>query len=182
MTLISDKYIQLNEQLHSSKRAYGRSGKKYIKQVLSLTEKYNTKDVLDYGCGKQTLQEGLPFTISQYDPAIRKYSKHPKRPYDIVVCTDVLEHIEPEFLDNVLDDIKKLTLEAVFLTVSTRPARKVLADGRNTHLIVKPKGWWIPKLQSRFKILEVTENYEMFTVFGERINKCHEPNAKFTTS
>lgn len=182
MTLISDKYIRLNEQLHSSRRAYGRSGKKYIKYVLELTEKYNTKDVLDYGCGKQTLQEGLPFTISQYDPGIRKFSKHPDHSYDIVTCTDVLEHIEPNFLNNVLNDIKNLTLKVAFLVISTRPARKTFPDGRNVHLIIKPKEWWIPKLQSRFKIHEVFENKEMFAVFGEPINNAYEQNTKITTN
>jgi hypothetical protein len=35
------------------------------------------------------------------------------------------------------------------------PAVKVLADGRNAHLIQKPSSWWLEKLIQHFEILHL---------------------------
>ena len=32
------------------------------------------------------------------------------------------------------------------------PAAKILADGRNAHLIQKPSSWWLPKIVKYFEI------------------------------
>jgi len=59
---------------------------------------------LDYSCGKETLANALPqFTVHGYDPAIPGLDIHPE-PRDLFICTNVLEHVEPEFLDMVIDD------------------------------------------------------------------------------
>jgi 2-polyprenyl-3-methyl-5-hydroxy-6-metoxy-1,4-benzoquinol methylase len=68
------------------------------------------------------------------------------KPSDVVVCTDVLEHIEPEKLDAVLDHILRLTGYFAHLVISTRPANAVLPDGRNAHLIVETPDWWLEKI------------------------------------
>jgi hypothetical protein len=77
----------------------------------------------------------------------------------------VLEHIEPELLDNVLDDLKRCALKGVFLTINMRPAYKTLADGRNAHLIQKPIEWWLPKLMERWDIMGVTKRGNIEFVF-----------------
>ena len=64
----------------------------------------------------------------------------------------MLEHIEPELLDNVLDDLQRVTMGRGFFTVHTGPAVKILPDGRNAHLIQKPASWWLPKFMSRFEL------------------------------
>jgi hypothetical protein len=157
MQLITDDYLKLNESLHETNKEYGVSGVHYLTQVVNLVKRYQTQDILDYGCGKSTLANNLPFTIKQYDPAVPKYSALP-RPADIVVCTDVLEHIEPELIDNVLDHLKDLTRKVAFLAIATRPARKNLADGRNAHLIIQPSSWWLAKLFYRFNIVSFEAN------------------------
>ncbi len=157
MQTISEDYRRLNAELHESNSKYGTSGSRYANQVRELCKTIETRDVLDYGCGKSTLQNNLPFTIKQYDPAIEKYSSIPE-PADVVVCTDVLEHIEPEYLDNVLDDLKRVTKKLAFFTVATRPAQKTLSDGRNAHLIQEPVEWWVPKLCERFT-LSMLQNF-----------------------
>lgn len=156
MQLISDEYQRLNSALHNTVPTYGQSGKRHILTLRNLCKEYDTLDVLDYGCGKSTLARNLPFTIQQYDPAIAAYSALPE-PADIVVCTDVLEHIEPELLDNVLTHLASLTKKVGFFTASTRPAKKTLADGRNAHLIVESAEWWIEKIKHYFVITGITE-------------------------
>lgn len=86
--------------------------------------------------------------ILSYDPAIEGCEE--KKPCDLVVCTDVLEHVEPEYLDNVLNDIHRLMQKVGYFTVHTEAAMKHLSDGRNAHLIQKPYSWWFDKLSERF--------------------------------
>lgn len=143
--LISDEYRSLNAELHSRNPDYGTSGRKYAETVMGLSVALQTKDILDYGCGKRTLEQALGFGIANYDPAIAGLDEHP-RPAHIVACTDVLEHIEPECLATLLLDLRRVTLKACFAVIATRPAKKTLADGRNAHLIQNGQAWWLPKL------------------------------------
>jgi hypothetical protein len=83
--------------------------------------------------------------VRNYDPGIPADSALPA-PADLVVCTDVLEHIEPEHLDAVLAHIFRLAQRAVFLQIALFPAKKTLPDGRNAHLIVQPANWWLDKI------------------------------------
>ena len=78
----------------------------------------------------------------------------PEIPAELVICTDVLEHIEPELIDNVLKHIESLTLKTAYLIIDTLPAQKNLPDGRNAHLIIENQDWWTNKIQTvtNFKI------------------------------
>ena len=84
---------------------------------------------------------------------------------------DVLEHIEPECLDAVLDHMARLTQKAILLTVTTIPAAKNLADGRNAHLIVEPPEWWIPKLLQRWEMETYNRNDIGFMFLGSPRNQ-----------
>lgn len=138
------EYQALQEQLHA-RGDYGISGQKHADKIIELSKRLGTKDVLDYGCGKSTLAKSLPFYIQQYDPFIPAYAAEPN-PADLVVCSDVLEHIEPACLGDVLEHIYSKTMKALFIDVATRPAQKVLADGRNAHLIQEKPLWWLNRL------------------------------------
>jgi len=151
MTLISKKYRNLNTKLHASRPGFGAFGHRWTDDVKHLAAEYDTFDILDYGCGKATLASSLDFPIHCYDPAVHEYSGDPK-PCAIVICTDVLEHVEPENLRDVLQHIHSLTKSVAFLNISTRLANKRLADGRNAHLIVKPSTWWYATLTEFFDV------------------------------
>ena len=163
MQTISDEYRGLNQQLHADKKEYGTSGSKWALQIMEMCKTLETRDVLDYGCGKSTLANNLPFSIRQYDPAIPKYSERPS-PADLVVCTDVLEHIEPEFLDAVFDDLQRLTRKMGYFVIATGPANKTLADGRNAHLIQEGPRWWLPKIMQRFELKQFVAQKKCFMV------------------
>lgn len=152
--LLTPEYVQLNKELHA-KGAYGFKGHHYAARVAKLAVALGSRDILDYGCGARTLEKALNIPIRNYDPCIEGLDETPE-PADIVVCTDVLEHIEPDCLDNVLDDLKRVTRNTGFFTIDTRPARKFLSDGRNAHLIQQPAGWWFPKLYERWPLVQVT--------------------------
>jgi hypothetical protein len=150
--LITEAYRAEQEALHA-KGNYGTASLEYGEIVSQLVEQTRSETLLDYGCGSmQNLKKVLDCEVMYlgYDPAIPEFSA--KVPSDIVVCIDVLEHIEPELLENVLDDLQQLTKRWAFMTVHTGPARKTLSDGRNAHLIQQPPVWWLPKFFARWDV------------------------------
>ena len=161
--LISDSYRELNQAMHRTNPAFGVSGHRYAPIPQMLMSGHETADVLDYGCGKRTLENALGFPITNYDPCIPGLDGRPE-PHDIVMCTDVLEHIEPEWLDEVLADIRRCTKRVAFLLVATRPAKKTLADGRNAHLIQEPYSWWKARIEGAGFVIQ--QAFEAKTEFG----------------
>lgn len=149
--LISTEYKQLNAQLHQTNLLYGVGGGKHAKVVRELKEKLQADSILDYGCGKGRLAEELGFPIWEYDPAIPGKDIAP-RSADLVVCTDVLEHIEPDKILPVLADLRRVTKKVGYFTIHTGPAQKTLPDGRNTHLIQQGRQWWKNRLKAFFTV------------------------------
>lgn len=147
--LISPEYLQTLRAAHDADSSWGTTAGRMAGEVRSLMAQHGAARVLDYGCGKGVLAEALPGMVTNYDPAT--YPERPA-PHDLVVCIDVLEHIEPAALEAVLDDLQALTRRALFLLISTRPAVAVLPDGRNAHLIVRPAEWWVEHVQRRWRI------------------------------
>lgn len=126
--------------------------------------------LLDYGCGHSCnlakhLKADHKVTYQAYDPAVPRYAKSPL-PAQMVACIDVLEHIEPVFLDGVLDDLARLAEGCVFLSIDTGPAQKVLSDGRNAHLTQKPARWWLPLLFDRFELqtFQITSDQSFYVI------------------
>lgn len=155
--LISEEYRALNAKLHHDVLTYGVSGSKRAKVVLDIAQQINTNSILDYGCGKGYLAKELPFPIWEYDPAIPGKDMSP-RPADLVVCTDVLEHVELDKIGFVLDDLARCTNQVGYFVIHTGPAVKKYANGENTHLIQQGKDWWTSKIQKRFKIGKIIES------------------------
>lgn len=152
--LISDAYRAEQERLHMDPE-YGTASVSYAKMVESIINRLQVSQLLDYGCGKARLMRainpGHAVKFQCYDPAIPGMAGTPI-PMQMVTCIDVLEHVEPECLDNVLDDLVRVTEVIGFFTVCTEPAEKELADGRNAHLIQQPPEWWLPKFMERFEL------------------------------
>jgi len=148
---ISRDYIYQNKMLHSMDPGYGCSGMSYVTRVRDLYNEIGARTLLDYGCGKGMLAKGLDFPIWEYDPAIDGKDEI-ARPADLVTCIDILEHIEKEFLDKALIDIRRCTRKLCFVILNTDPSSKTLPDGRNAHLIQENLEWWIKTLNKYFYI------------------------------
>lgn len=151
--LISEEYKEQNRALHEANQHYGTSGAKWRDMVRPLAQ-WGRKRILDYGCGKQTLSRSLgpAYNCTDFDPCIEGLDAHPS-PHPVVVCGDVMEHIEPECIEDVLADIRSLTQEVALFVIHLGPAKKTLPDGRNAHLSQHPAEWWEDKLkQANFKV------------------------------
>jgi SAM-dependent methyltransferase len=167
-------YIVGQRAMHAAYPTYGRTALKWGERINDLIERYWPRTVLDYGCGKGELRGQLrsafaeTLTLSEYDPGIPG-KQAPPEPAELVFALDVLEHIEPEYLEAVLKHIRSLTERAAFFTVATREAKKTLPDGRNSHLILKSAAEWESVLEVHFHIVERTDNV---TERGEVVLLC----------
>ena len=152
---ISADYLALQRELHKNPD-YGTASIGYAPLVKDLLEASSAKSLSDYGAGKQNLLHALhrlgksDFEYLPYDPVFPEYGA--PQPADVVCCIDVLEHIELDYLPSVLADLAVITRRLGLYSIATGPAKKVLADGRNAHLIQKPSSWWLPKLCEHFEV------------------------------
>jgi hypothetical protein len=155
MDLISDEYRKTQEELHAT-GTYGVTGAKYAPIVSEMVNKLEVTHLLDYGCGRnlslaRALKVDHKFKYQAYDPCVEAYASPPV-PAEMLACIDVLEHIEEDKIEGVLDHLRELTEAVAFISISTGPAKKVLSDGRNAHILQRPPEWWLPRLMCRFDL------------------------------
>lgn len=178
--MISDSYRALNQELHLDRPTYGAGGYRWATTAARLIQQHAYRSVLDYGCGKGTMIEKLRGLVPPnvwlqgYDPSFPPFTE-PPREADLVMCTDVLEHIEPEHLDAVLADLARLTKKRCVCVIATRPAKKTLPDGRNAHLIVEAETWWLSRVSRHFAVVTSAydaEKDELLVQLGPKIVRC----------
>lgn len=153
--MISEYYRRQNRLLHEQKPGYGKGGARWISEIVKGIKNHSAQSVLDYGCGKNTLYTTMhkyyhpllkKIDFTSYDPCIPQYSHLPDKKFDIVVCTDVLEHVEPEYLNETISHVLTLAKKAVFINVPARAGIRRLPDGSLCHKTVMPARWWIEKI------------------------------------
>ena len=167
----SERYYLLIEQykkIHLTKR-YGANGDNKAKHIVPHVN-FKVNSVLDYGCGRSNLAGCVADELGakkayKYDPAIEEYQELLTEKVDLLVCTDVLEHIPEEDLGVVLQEMKSLT-DKCFFSISTRKAFTVLPNGENAHAMVKDANWWAEKIDRVFGCVE------MVRVKGVSSRKC----------
>lgn len=164
--MISEAYRAEQERLHLNPN-YGMASLQFAPLVSQIITRLKVTELLDYGAGKGRLMRALrvphQLKVQCYDPGVPEWSGEPI-PMQMCSCIDVLEHVEPEHLDSVLDDLKRCTGVVGFFTVHTGPAQKFLSDGRNAHLIQQPPEFWLPKFVARFELQTFQRTEEGFYV------------------
>ena len=168
MTTITKDYRTEQKRLH--KGPYGASGHYWLGHVAELCDMMDCRSVLDYGAGKATLGpylKRLGIKYAAYDPAT--FPKKPEGTFDLVVCLDVLEHVEEDCIEAVMDEIHAYADKAYFAVVSTRPSSKSLSDGRNAHITERPYEWWRDNhLRRGWKSGRVRQDADGFNLVGLR--------------
>ena len=150
--LITEDYRAANAHLHATTN-FGTTAPRFERSIRNMAARYKAVSFLDYGSGGNRWVERMfpEAAVQSYDPCIPDLSA-PAREADMLVSCDVLEHIEPELLHNVLRDMRQCTRLCAFVTIATRPAKKTLPDGRNAHLIIQTADWWLPRVSGLFKV------------------------------
>ena len=157
--LISPEYQKEMESLNAEE-SFGSAGRVYGPLINHIIQQAGITHLLDYGCGSRMLLrdviENPPdgFVYQAYDPGVPALSDPPK-PAEMVAACDMLEHVEPACIIDVLDHLEELTEVILFASIATGPAHKTLSDGRNAHLIKQPMEYWLPKIWERFDIQTV---------------------------
>ena len=157
----SNNYLDEQIKLHENEN-YGVASLSFAPIVAGLIKELKIESISDYGAGKKRLLNGLgkegikEIKYLPYDPVFPEYG--PPKEAELVCCIDVLEHIEPEYLDNVLMELQSLITKIGFFTIHMGPAGKVLSDGRNAHLIQKPTCWWLPQICKYFNVLHLASH------------------------
>jgi hypothetical protein len=134
------------QQLHKQKPKYGGSGSKHIPAIVELADKTDSRTILDYGCGKGNLVRKLReqgYTVEGYDPGVAEWATKPAVPYDLVISTDVLEHIPPQDVKQTVTEIIRYANQALYLAIALRyDSTNILPDGTNPHKTVWDVGVW----------------------------------------
>lgn len=152
--------IPMYRQMHRSHRGHfwGRSIRHHLDEIAALVIENGTETLLDYGCGKghqynlkQVHMQWGGIMPSLYDPAVAGIDKKPIGRFDGVICTDVLEHVPEDELDEVIADLVGYAKVWCFASIYCEPARKSLPNGRNVHVTIKPPEWWKTKLRAAFE-------------------------------
>lgn len=164
MKTITPEYLELQKLLHLNPN-YGVASLSFAPIVAEIIKKANIKSLSDYGAGKKNLLLGInnngikDIEYFPYDPAFPQYGVPVAS--QLVCCIDVLEHIEPELIDNVIQDLAGIVTNLGFFSIHMGPAIKILADGRNAHLIQKPCSWWLAKIVKHFEIIQLMSHQIM---------------------
>ena len=172
--MISDEYRKVISDLNGISN-FGKR-KKIPKYLDKFIRNYNPKTILDFGCGTGGLAQGIKETYSNlevtgYDPGNPKYSESlDNKKFDMIVSTDVLEHIEPAYLNDTLSYLSK-RCNLCYHLIALAPSTVILPDGRNAHLIQESAAWW----RTQFVNLDykIITEYEMKHVNkeGRLVNK-----------
>jgi hypothetical protein len=156
----ADQMRQLHEHGHFGIHGYTDiewSGRGILSLICTLQRPIT---ILDYGGGAGTYADAIHkvfklASVTTYDPFHPKFRDNPEPGIrDVVNCTDVMEHVEFECVDNTLKYIADRARFLALFSIGTEDAIKKLPDGRNAHITQKSPKWWAKKLREHFAIVE----------------------------
>lgn len=182
----TEEYAKLQQELHAAGH-YGVTGQMYMPTIFhaisQLAKLHGAVSVLDYGSAQGSTMKVVrdhfwfPPDVEDhcYDPFVPGSDKEPE-PADLVICTDVMEHVEPQCTKAVLDHIASLTKRIAFFSISMRMANKSLSDGRNAHVNIRDTEFWLREMRRRFIMSEakVSADGDTLLVIGQAIADVRE--------
>tara|TARA_E500000178_G_scaffold139094_1_gene138809 strand:+ start:183 stop:791 length:609 start_codon:yes stop_codon:yes gene_type:complete len=190
-----EEYKNLHQKgvnkITASQTFKGRSLEKWIIIIRDIVIRYKINSLIDFGCGKAhfyfnklklkdkiTKQKKIYKNVTDYwgikdyvlyDPGVIEFSKFPNSQKDLVICTDVMEHIPSQDTIKLLTDIYELANKAVFFAIEiNNVSNKTLSDGRDVHINLREKEEWneifknitkkFPKIHSSINFVETTRS------------------------
>ena len=136
-----------------------------IPEALDIQSNFEFKTCVDYGCAKGFLVNALRIVgcdawgedISEYavencHPNVSDYVSLPNdKVYDLLICKDVLEHVEVEDIPSVLQKFKKKSKQFFFVIPLGDDDRFRIREYEVdiTHVTKKDEEWWIKMFESQ---------------------------------
>lgn len=160
----SSAHIDRQRAAHAKAEGYGRHRHLYLHDTmrrlaarLRSARPAGELTWLDYGCGKGGFIEeirplGLFTAITGYDPAVAAFRDRPRDRQNLVTCLDVLDIVEPRFLDAVLADVAGLTGGLTMFDVLTMPKA-------TSRLTPHPPFYWTHLVRQHMDVVETTVEF-----------------------
>lgn len=152
-----DTLIPAYRAMAGTDNFHGNSILQHADSIGKMVRLTRARTLLDFGCGRGDAyrsphhvwkQWGLSYAdVTLYDPAFNRDNVLPPegKQFDIVVCSDVLEHVPEEEVDAFIERLFGYARHGVWASVCCRPAKKQFPDGTNLHVTVKRHDWWREK-------------------------------------
>lgn len=141
----SESWLQRHRDTHSRHGEFGTHRHPYLhelmKEIAGELTAGERPTLLDYGCGKgaflrEMTQSGLFRFARGFDPAVAAFKPRPSQVYDLVVCLDVLDQAEDEFVEPILEDVAQFVGRFAVVDVIT------VQTPRLSHLNPRPAAVW----------------------------------------
>ena len=136
-----------------------------IPEALDIKNNFNFNTCVDYGCAKGFLVHALrilgcdaygedisEYAIENCHPSVKDYVSHPNnKVYDLLICKDVLEHIDEIDLPGVIQNFKRKSSQFFFAVPLGDQNRFRIREYEVdiTHVTKKDEEWWIDMFQSQ---------------------------------
>jgi SAM-dependent methyltransferase len=135
---------------------FDRDGRKI--DIKDIIRENNYQSVMDYGCGYgyvvDNIEKEFPgIKTVKYDPFVKGLDVYPTDPCDLVVLHLSIQHVEDEYIDQVVDNLYSLCNDQLIVKNFLRKG------GREAD-------WYVNKLSARFKLVNQS--------FGEPMPNCAE--------
>lgn len=149
---------------------------KHFIDAFNWREFFKPKDVIEVGCGRGPRVGAMRIVglnAKGYDNNKRAVELKltpecylwdltnevlPQEPVDLVICYDVLEHIDYNNIDRAIDNVIALSKQHILVSVPCLGSSDLEAD--KTHRIKEHREWWIKKFTDRgLKLIPVPENW-----------------------
>ncbi len=141
-------------------------------------ELFKPESVLDAGCAygfvvKRFQELGIPATGIEYSPYavsravtqeiiegdVRNLSRFKKNSFDLVIGTELLEHIPEKDLVKAVKEMHRVAKRFVFLLICTAESDHIESRGGKgdpSHITMKTRDWW----EAFFKKLKIKQDLE----------------------
>ena len=180
--MISKEYRSVIKTMHDSGN-WGATGHRHAGALFleRLLEWPDVKTVLDFGCGKGTMKQYLEqrhphITVTEYDPCIPGKDKLPKRQFDAVLSSDVLEHIEPDRLTETLQWLASATSVFMMHDIACHPTGSVFTEGpykgQDHHLTIETPTWWRERIANDVELQELEYMHRERASFKGQKTRC----------
>ncbi len=173
-----DKYERM-AAFEQYKKSFGLN---FVEDVFAALKPAAGDTLWDFGCGtglcvkwfreRGILANGIDITPARLiDEAKNGFIESPLWGLDGIpratwgFCSDVMEHIPPEKVDDVLGGIFNKTQRGVYFTISTVSDNCGKLIGEQLHLTVQPFEWWEAKLREWWENVTFRGDYGSGGVF-----------------
>ena len=146
----SKGYQQQIIQLHKDREKHGRR-KFHDEEINFIINEFNPKSIFDFGCGKGTflkqMEELYPkIKLVGFDPGVAEYTNVEKVPCELLISCDVLEHVEPDHVDNTLREIDTLFTKFAYFKIAN-------------YVIQEDENWWRKKIEKNMPTSNIVKCY-----------------------